>query len=785
MIIDFIPFIYTAVKKMRILRSVAAVCIFSLLSTFLFICCWPFAKVWSKLTSNIYIVYLSHITAILTYFHLLQTKQQWFADDICLGYHNFCVVLLTLEFIGNAYSAQINQVALSTRRYVDRFGWTRCFLFLLTVSSSGYLLVSIADKAENLVRDFSKGEILRRFEDNIHRIEEDRKFFQTSTVHPVTKGKHDPKIFHKLFRYPMEDVRMKCVHRMPWLSAGSPFQQQIVWQRNGVPVTPSDRHSIKVAFREVPEYNSLLDSKLREYGISVYEINSTLTIHLLKTSEFGSYTCHVAKFVQNTVRDYIRFMDKLNKVGTSRRESTEEAEPAKPPSPTCSNAVQPRIQWTDVYTWVEEFRLIRLTRRQEPIRVAPGAILSFTTSYWHLGWKEDIAVDYSVNQQSFYDLCPGTFHGCSKLLLLYWFLGNDIGWRFGGPPLHLFDVWNQPAERFHLLHCLCERSYGHHTIRYMRRYYNRTTNRHELIEIQHPHKLLVIPRDQQMLDLFVNSSAPPPVTTPQCCAEIGSDGEDLCSSFLINEMAAFATDFFRWKELLMIVLLCFVVLYVACKVKLFFSYTGRFIRCLTLEGSMGFLFTATLTSAIQAGPESEQPRTDTSYDVFVSYSDAEPDSSIVNGLVLRLELKGLKVFARDRDGHPGMSELQTISNALEKSRRFLIFLSQAYFGDRFRNDFEAAMIFETLCDRSPQPDEILLIKLNRCEVPLWLKQFPVHDWTASGVKDSDRLHQLLKWLEPAEHKAMFRSALDLLMSVSPVAVVSAALLVISNFSYMI
>ncbi|KAK7479287.1 hypothetical protein BaRGS_00029457, partial [Batillaria attramentaria] len=80
---------------------------------------------------------------------------------------------------------------------------------------------------------------------------------------------------------------------------GSLYHDQIIWHRNGVPVEFTDRHFQKVELREVPEDTSLLNKVLRENGISVYEINATLIIHLLKESEFGSYTCHVARRYYN------------------------------------------------------------------------------------------------------------------------------------------------------------------------------------------------------------------------------------------------------------------------------------------------------------------------------------------------------------------------------------------------------------------------------------------------------------------------------------------------------
>ena len=751
--------------EFHMLISSSTIC-FVYVPFFVFFICKP---VWCKIKSNLGLLRTVYVACLLLYIYLQTAKQHWFEDDIFLGGYNFGTVLFTCEFVVDFHCAHSDRVVWRVSQTVEKFGWKRCLLFLLSVSATAYYLVLMADDVTVRIRDVSRHELLTRFENNIHVIREDREAFKWTTRHPFTKGEQDPKLFHQLFRYPMEDVRMKCVHRMPWFSGGRPFKGQIYWRVNGVPLTFTARHYVQTAFREVPEDNSLLDSLMRQYGISMYEINSTLTIHMLRHSEFGSYTCHVAKAAKHSLNDYLELMKKLDQ--PERHTAPKKSKPKVKPLPQCKTALQTRPQLQDLYTWVTEYRLIRVERRKEPIRAAPGSILSFSTRYWHLSHKEDIEIDYSVNKQSFHKLCPWPLHGCSMLLLMYWVFGHDLGWRFGVPPLHLFSIWDMPAEGYHLYHCLCENSYSYHSVKYLRKYFNRTVGRYEMIEITHPHVLMVVPKDQEMLNFFVNYSEVATGKTQSVCAEGWQSGcRSPCEDYYLNSFARSAMQLFQWKEIGLLALSAFFSVYLLCKLRSFFRFIGPVIRRCTLEGSMGFYRTA-----VTAFTDLRRIDGNESYDVFPSYSEA--DTKTANEILITfLESRGLKVFARDRDSHPGVSELQSVSEALKRSKRFIILLTQAYFQDRFRNDFEAAMIFEVLCDRSPEPRELLLVRLEQCDIPLWLKKFPMHDWTSANLSHEDHLHRLLKWLEPRERRGTIRSVTDCLLTFCPL--MTAALLIV-------
>ena len=122
---------------------------------------------------------------------------------------------------------------------------------------------------------------------------------------------------------------------------------------------------------------------------------------------------------------------------------------------------------------------------------------------------------------------------------------------------------------------------------------------------------------------------------------------------------------------------------------------------------------------------------------------------------------------RERDLSPNLPEIQSLSKAIENSDRFIVFLSSAYFDDSFRKDFEAAMVIEALCSRSCGTAAVLLVKLEQCDIPLWLSQFKVHDWTTMCLTTHDHLFRLLKWLEPQARRGTLRSKTDVLLTALP------------------
>ena len=738
-----------------------------------------------------------YVVHLWVYYNVLQEKGVAQSTDPVIACCTCVSGIITVRFVASLYGTHLYHAATSVARRVAMYGWKRCIIYGVSLVLVAACLVCLFSSLLRLSWSGVSDEVLGRLDNNIVHIEEDRSHYAKVMVHPATQGKSDPKLFHQLFRYPMEDVEMRCHVNMRWLSDSRPTADQIAWRRNGGPVKFTDRHDHEVTFREIPEHESRYHSLLRERGVSEYEINATLTIRLLQDNEFGTYTCHAAKYMECSLEDYDANMRKLNNKTTDKNESTGKSSKTKRAAQASVEetqlieqerlrlakerltAIDIKRLFRDTFTWKHEFRLVKLQRRQETIRSPPSSILSLTTSYWHLSSQDGIEVDYTVNGKSFTDLCPGYFHGCSKALLLYWLFGHNKG-HFGAPPLHLFSVWKNPAipaDRFTLLHCLCENAYGYHRVRYLRRYYNRTTERHELMEITHPHTLIVVPREQHLLNVFKNRSECSHVIEPPPCEHV----PPVCLSGwdfrLIRELAEIAVKFFHWTEWAFLLIAIVVGLLLIIYTNGFLSWLGRQIAALTLDGSMTFFYTAVSSTTQQDMHLSATSNNNNCliskliYDVFMSYSDTEADTRKVHEEVLPvLERKGIAVCARARDLPPNKPEVQGVSDATERSKRAVIFLSEAYLSDTFRTDIEAPTIMESFSASGSERGlhQVLLVKLESCEVPLWLSQLPLHDWTPACLTLQDHLLRLLKWLEPAEQRQSFRSLQDVGVTLSPI-----------------
>ena len=103
-----------------------------------------------------------------------------------------------------------------------------------------------------------------------------------------------------------------------------------------------------------------------------------------------------------------------------------------------------------------------------------------------------------------------------------------------------------------------------------------------------------------------------------------------------------------------------------------------------------------------------------------------------------------RVFFPVRDAPPNLPELSVVDAAIENSRRFVILFSRHYIQEYLR--FEAEAIVNSVrlrCQNFPQT--ILVVKLDYSELPGWLTQCSVADWTFFGPMEH-RLLNLQTWI---------------------------------------
>lgn len=665
---------------------------------------------------------------LLGFLYLLNSGQ-CVSEDVNLGIWQMLMAYSAMKCIFSQIENHVYLHLFNIFKTIFTYGWIRVLIFIGLVSVLAYFFVVVVlDRVFNLAVDYSS-EIVSRFESNIIELHEERIQFEKTVVHPITKGLKEPILFQQIFRYPMEDVKVKCHVRVLWFSHSRLHPGYIVWRKDGVEMNLSERHRHEITFKEVLESDTYFAKK----GLSWYNVISTITIYLLQDNDFGTYTCHKAKVFEIAVGDFLARSEMLSAPKCHEQPSPPKRPVVPKPPAQCPQVPMPLPQFQDEYTWHMEIRLIRMDRRQEIIALPPGAILSFKTSYWHLSRNDEVDIEYTVNDQDYFELCNGLLRGCSKFLSLYWKIMHNLGY-FGIPPLHLFTTWRTPcfsAKQYQLVHCICEQAYGYHQVRYLRRYFNHKLQKYELIDIDHPHQLIVIPRKQDMLDIYTNSSFGPVFHKTKEHIQKQSDSDS------VGETASAVVELFTMKETFIIVVICLLISFFTWLCLKILCRISRFIKRQILERGIDNLI------SIRKAREFE-------YDIFLSYSDAEV-TQVKEIFLSFLETRGFRVFERERDIPGNVQELPALGEAMEKSKMFLLIMTESYFNDRFRRDFEAAIILECVYSRCKDPKEVLIVKLHPCQIPMWLSQFHVLNWTPNICLKCRQRH-LMQWLASRDCK---------------------------------
>ena len=723
------------------------------------------------------------LVLVLSYGYLLATSSDWSGDHVEIGCIHVLTFLPTLQFLFSMYAKLI---LIKLLYCLSLYGWVRVALFSLFLFVFSYVFVTVLlDHTAIFCMDKATDFFVSRFESNIMTVEDNRVYVERIVKHPLS-GK--PKWLHQLVRYPMEDVQMNCTTHITGFPGGKPFLNQVEWRHNGVPLTTmTDRHSHVTEFTELPKDHLRLFEggefeTLRAMGLSLYELRSTLSIHLLEESEFGSYTCHSLGKVNITLScdewkmktgqscQNIRQNKRNAKSGASKKNKCQPKEKPRSLGNQCTCSPEQKYFFQDMHTQHEEFRLIRMKNRQDQIVAPPSSILFFMTSYWHLSNDDDIQMDYTVNGVSFSDLCNDeVFHGCSalqRLLSPFITYDPDDAWWF-------LDYLPYLSHIHHIMgggqsavgHCLCENSFGRHNVTYLRRYYNRTSEQHELIEITHPHTLLVRPPKQNTSRFLANFFNYDPIHLLEIADYLPDYAYDLT---LLRDLAVVSAMCLGITDAVMISLAIGIfvsVCYITCQM---LAFVGVVSKRLFLEGSMGYLCTAKMTARrfhnnALAGEDGER------VEVYLSHSDSEADLETVTKKVLPL-LEGqlsLKVCFRERDIPPNELELAGLSRAIQKSKRFIVFLSKDFAQDECRK-LEASMILESLFERLSPLEDLLVIKLDSCEMPRQWTDATVHDWTSSNLTIDDHLLRLVQWVTPqAERNGAMWCVHDVWMVVLP------------------
>lgn len=698
---------------------------------------------------------------IVLFMHHILLQQYWllFDNDMNVLTHLFSISVYSLRHAMLFLLCLLGKVF----RLLVLYGWVRLCTYLFFVCLSSYFfVVFILDGTTMHTWNLAKGAVVRRFQENIIEVAESRPDFVKVRVHPLTGGKTPPMHLYEIFRYRNEDAEFTCQREIIWLSGGRPYVQQVVWRKNGKPLPRSLRFRQELTFTELTEDQNPLTKIAKEYDLSVYKITATLKIYLIKSYDFGNYTCHVAEMVQHSIQEWIAYLNKqikkskvpCNTPGSLKHQgeskSTEENK----------NELSVKTSVEDMYTPSHEFRLIEVHPSQMTRQAPPGAILVFKTSYWHLSESyDDVSEEYFINEESTQmRTCNRRFNGCSMFLLLYWLYSSNYAIF---PPFvqnYQLQAFPDRAKIPYYHHCLCEKTYGHHYVYYLRRFYNSRKNKYELLEVYHPDDLVVLPREQDMLYLFQNRT--PNENDEQC--PVTSD------MHFVNMAANAFTSLYESNENYVAGLgmfVSFIILGISLGViRVIGNFGGRMI----LDQTVAFLprLEHRQTENQQGIEDAKTKFSKKHFDFLLSVTDS--DAELVTGQILPiLEARGHKVCLPDRDIPPNLQVISALSTAVDNSDRYIVILSSEYLKDRFKRNLELDMIGNkaSCSDISPQ-SSLLFIKLDDCELLPWMKSFQVHDWT-TFLSRENQLNRLSRWVQLGTKQNAKRECYELVFILMP------------------
>jgi hypothetical protein len=135
----------------------------------------------------------------------------------------------------------------------------------------------------------------------------------------------------------------------------------------------------------------------------------------------------------------------------------------------------------------------------------------------------------------------------------------------------------------------------------------------------------------------------------------------------------------------------------------------------------------------------------------------------------------LSVCFGERDHPANKSEIESIAKAIEKSKKFIIILTKELMEDECHKH-EVNAIMEVVWERrSRMQKDVLVVKLDDCQVPNHWRGFELHDWSTGNLSREDHLLRLMRWVNCQRSHEL--GALDKLISAMPL--LSIAILLIT------
>ncbi|XP_041367130.1 uncharacterized protein LOC121381835 [Gigantopelta aegis] len=636
------------------------------------------------------------------------------------------------------------------RNFYERYGALRILLFLTFVSWLSYVIVAHGlDQAATTTWKWLEGNAIRRLDDSVIIIDENR---NVSTS--MRRVQEEPKSIEEHFRYNGEDVSFHCYDEMAFYVEVEPLDKPVIWMRNGKLILPSEKIHIELSFDDVTDANKITgEHNARLYS---YFIESTLKIYFVEDSDYGNYTCHL--------RQAARIKHDISQTKSNRQQRSENKKQQMPKPdfkrhftsvfPPCicrciyiyfnfedlakqfeemlsefyafiearrkMQMCKENLRKTNIYDWTGEFMLTKINKTVLTKSAPPGGIVSISASYLNLAEKQDVSLDYVINDKANHEVCTGNLNGCSLFVWIYWAFWHAKG-HFGTLP-NIFLYWlNMQSSILGIAwHCACPSSYGSHVFRFYRHFYNVTSGRNEVIEVEHPQSIRLVPRTADILLAFQNESKP---------MLLGDSLSIMGSYYWLTYIQELHRNYFVIENMIFFGLLVFGVLITYAINKLMVRLIVD-CRNVILEGPFWHdprvkKLRETLGSIGHIGLSCK-------YDVYISYANSQRD--LASALASILESFGNKVFYRERDVAIGDYKTESVSNAIVSSRMFLIIVSKEYIESGFQNGFEFQLMLYQIHEKQVAEKNVMLIKHGPCNIATYFG-----DFTSMKILHMDRL----------------------------------------------
>lgn len=757
-----------------------------------------------RLSNTVRLWWLCHVVWTTLFFYYVLYEKTWhtFQDDMNITCSLFPTVVL--GGTGTVLTCNLNALRHVLRKVVRTVvvvGWRRYALFVAACCAFSYVLVAVVlDRSLLVVWNSAKESIVHRLEGNFFYITDSRGPTFNETVDIPDRYLHFPNIIRQNFetlevqtlmfrRYLGEDVELECTNDVFWLSNSRPHEDilNITWElrdgKSGLAWSP--RHNYDVDWKELRPDENRATRAAKSVGLSVYRVVVKLQIRLLTPSDFGIYRCMVVDASTLSLLTWRRVLDfRRHHAKLQRQEAMQElinrhlldsnftqedirsaqfgfCQPdlnryiCDFKANTDWDKVLPAARFTG-YEPEEKFETVlrrivprfvlvqEMQKRTETVRLPPGAVVSFVSSYWQLEHnKEEIEVDYFINGKSIGELV--SISHCSKLMLLhYWMTANDClvyGRRYFAAVEWTITIAAAPtqAKVQKVILCLGPGMYGLWTVEYYRQFYNSSRKRYELVDASHPEDIFIQPQKQNLFADAISYNHSRHSSMPIDHLDRSPTRLEMR---LADEFGNAESEKFHLVEngiLVVATLLC------VCAFALLFLSIATLSRLTTRV-----LLTTPLVRKPRAQPSDPQVTGDplrrfseTNFDIYLSFSEADADSIGWNILEI-LEPCGPTLCFLPRDLPPNLPEMSATDRAIANSERFVIYLSDDYLEN---NSFEAETIVSCAKDR-PGPcrlsEAVLVVNVSTAaRLPTWLSQCTVHNWSGGGPRVPD----LVAWVK--------------------------------------